>query len=82
VWCINDLQIILDRSETHSESNPYLEYCVNQLIEYFNGTRKEFELNLQPDGTLFQKIVWNELLKIPFGKTKSYSWHSRGVGDT
>ena len=71
-----------DRSATQFESNPYLEYCVNQLIEYFNGTRKEFELNLQPDGTEFQKKVWNELLKIPFGETKSYLWQSKMVGDT
>jgi len=78
---ITSIFFVDDRSETHFESNPYLEYCVNQLTEYFNGTRKEFELTLQPDGTLFQKKVWNELLKIPLGETKSYSWQSRGVGD-
>jgi len=43
-----------------------------QLSEYFAGTRREFQLPLSPEGTPFERAVWNELLKIPFGKTKSY----------
>ncbi len=49
-----------------------LENCVSQLDEYFNGTRKEFSFKLDLQGTVFQKRVWQELLKIPFGKTVSY----------
>lgn len=51
---------------------PCLRSCVLQLEEYFDGARKEFSLKLDLQGTEFQKRVWAELLKIPFGKTVSY----------
>lgn len=44
-----------------------------QLHEYFDGTRKQFELELDFAGTDFQKRVWQALLTIPFGETRSYS---------
>ena len=43
-----------------------------QIDEYFNGNRKIFDLPLDLQGTDFQKRVWAELMKIPFGKTISY----------
>ena len=43
-----------------------------QLKEYFNRQRKEFDLKLEILGTEFQKKVWNELTKIPYGETISY----------
>ncbi len=43
-----------------------------QIGEYFNGTRKEFNLPLNPAGTDFQLKVWEQVKKIPFGKTISY----------
>lgn len=43
-----------------------------QLTEYENGTRKVFELPLHLKGTEFQKQVWNALLEIPYGETRSY----------
>jgi methylated-DNA-[protein]-cysteine S-methyltransferase len=43
-----------------------------QLREYFAGTRFTFDLDLDPDGTGFQKKVWNQLLKVTYGTTKSY----------
>ena len=45
---------------------------VRQLDEYFAGQRKVFDLPILLVGTEFQKSVWNELLKIPFGVTRSY----------
>ncbi|MEX0805181.1 MAG: methylated-DNA--[protein]-cysteine S-methyltransferase [Candidatus Binatia bacterium] len=51
-----------------------------QLFEYFAGTRTQFELPLEPDGTEFQKKVWHSLTRIPFGKTKSYMEIARAVG--
>lgn len=45
---------------------------VLQLEEYFDGKRKEFDIPIKLTGTEFQKKVWNELLKIPYGKTVSY----------
>jgi methylated-DNA-[protein]-cysteine S-methyltransferase len=46
--------------------------CLKQVDEYFKGERREFFLNLQPEGTVFQKSVWRQLEKIPYGKTTSY----------
>jgi len=45
---------------------------VHQLTEYFAGTRFMFDLDIDPDGSGFQKLVWQQLLKVPFGSTKSY----------
>jgi len=58
-----------------------LQNCVTQLDEYFKGTRKEFNLKLNPQGTDFQKRVWNELLEIPFGKSSTYLEQSKHFGD-
>ena len=46
--------------------------AINQLDEYFEGKRTTFSLPLNPKGTPFQKRVWKELIKIPYGKTVSY----------
>ena len=58
-----------------------LEDCVFQLQEYFNGKRKDFDIKLNPEGTDFQKKVWNQLLEIPYGKTLSYLDLSKRLGD-
>lgn len=46
--------------------------CSKQLEEYFRGTRTEFKLPLNLNGTDFQKAVWEQLSFIPFGETRSY----------
>ena len=51
-----------------------------QLFEYFSGKRKTFELEYEFSGTEFQKSVWQELLKIPFGKTKTYGEIAKEIG--
>lgn len=58
-----------------------LEDAVYQLQEYFEGKRTEFSLNLNPQGTDFQKRVWAELENIPYGKTISYLDMSKKLGD-
>jgi len=58
-----------------------LEDTVYQLREYFEGTRENFNLELNPGGTDFQKKVWHTLSKIPFGKTVSYLELSKKLGD-
>ena len=55
--------------------------AVTQLKEYFNGTRTQFELKLAPEGTSFQKRVWDLLMTIPFGKTTSYQQMANDLGD-
>ncbi|MCZ6701788.1 MAG: methylated-DNA--[protein]-cysteine S-methyltransferase, partial [Ignavibacteria bacterium] len=52
-----------------------------QLKEYFDGERKEFNLPLETEGTEFQKKVWAELVKIPFGTTISYKELAVRLGD-
>lgn len=51
-----------------------------QLDEYFAGKRRNFDLALDLRGTDFQKRCWNELLKIPYGETRSYAEIARAVG--
>jgi methylated-DNA-[protein]-cysteine S-methyltransferase len=51
-----------------------------QLQEYFAGTRRTFELPLQPEGTPFQRLVWEELRNIPYGTTISYQELATRVG--
>ena len=51
-----------------------------QLSEYFAGQRKRFELKLNPSGTEFQRQVLDELVKIPYGTTVSYSDIARRIG--
>jgi methylated-DNA-[protein]-cysteine S-methyltransferase len=52
-----------------------------QLAGYFDGTLQEFDVPLKPDGTPFQKCVWSELRKIPFGVTISYGELARRIGN-
>lgn len=73
---------VLNYEEKPSDIIPLeLEDCVIQLQEYFEGSRRSFNLKLNPEGTLFQKQVWSELQKIPFGKTISYLELSKRIGD-
>ena len=61
---------------------PYcLQECVVQLDQYFNGKRDSFNLTVNPKGTAFQKKVWKSLLKIKYGKTRSYLEQSKALGD-
>jgi methylated-DNA-[protein]-cysteine S-methyltransferase len=46
--------------------------AAKQLLEYFEGKRKDFSLPLDPQGTAFQKKVWSALSEIPYGETRSY----------
>ena len=54
---------------------------VLQLEEYFDGRRKEFDIPIKLRGTEFQKKVWNELLKIPYGETVSYKEIAIKIGN-
>lgn len=52
--------------------DPYMLDVFDQLMEYFKGERKKFNLSLEIIGTEFQKKVWNELLNINYGETITY----------
>ena len=58
------------------QEDPYhapLAECARQLADYFEGKRQCFDLPLAPDGTEFQRRVWREIARIPYGETLSYA---------
>jgi methylated-DNA-[protein]-cysteine S-methyltransferase len=71
-----------DEKKYEEETNTHNTLTFNQLDEYFKGKRKKFELEYDMEGTEFQIRVWQALLEIPFGKTKSYMDIAKALGDT
>jgi methylated-DNA-[protein]-cysteine S-methyltransferase len=61
--------------------DPYMFNIFTELKEYFNGERKKFSSPLDVLGTEFQSKVWNELLKIPYGKLKTYKEIATKLGN-
>ena len=62
------------------DATPLLLRARDQLQDYFDGTRTEFDLPLAPHGTAFQRKVWDALCAIPAGQTRSYLDIARQVG--
>ncbi len=73
--------LALDELEGAGAAGAVLALTVQQLREYFEGSRRAFEVPLLPEGTAFQLRVWNELRTIPYGATWSYRDLARAVGD-
>ena len=69
--CLVELEFVNEKTEPKVKTE-CSEKVIKQLREYFNGTRKEFELPLSFHGTEYQEKVWNALLTIPYGETCSY----------
>jgi AraC family transcriptional regulator of adaptative response/methylated-DNA-[protein]-cysteine methyltransferase len=61
--------------------NKHLEDVKIQLKEYFEGERKTFALQLLTPGSSFQKLVWKELMNIPYGSTRSYKEQAEALGN-
>ena len=73
---------VLNSEEKETDIIPVeLEGCVMQLREYFEGSRTQFNLKLNAQGTDFQQRVWDALEQIPHGKTTSYLELSKKLGD-
>lgn len=68
-----------DRSK--KEMPPMLIQCIEQLIQYFNGERRIFDLPINQTGSAFQQETWSLLMMIPFGKTISYIQLAIKTGD-
>ena len=60
-------------------SSPLLQEAISQLTAYFKGDLKHFDLPLRATGTDFQKAVWDLIVKIPYGSTRSYGDLSRDL---
>jgi methylated-DNA-[protein]-cysteine S-methyltransferase len=72
---------ILSEGDVSKTIPAELQEAVSQLGDYFDGKRQDFNFKLNPKGTEFQQRVWQELLKIPFGKTISYLDLSKKLGN-
>lgn len=70
-----------EEDSVRKSSDPVLKKAIRQLDEYFEGKRTDFDLPLMPDGTEFQKRVWDRLLKISFGSTLTYLELAKQLGD-
>jgi methylated-DNA-[protein]-cysteine S-methyltransferase len=68
-------------SQTWKRSASVLDDAIDQLTEYFAGTRTEFTVPLSLDGTEFQRSVWSALLDVGFGKTASYLDIAKAIGN-
>jgi AraC family transcriptional regulator of adaptative response/methylated-DNA-[protein]-cysteine methyltransferase len=68
-------------SQPRDGRSEFTDQLEGELASYFKGELKEFRTRLAPFGTPFEHSVWNELLKIPYGQTRSYGEIARKVGD-
>jgi len=78
---IQAVSVLEENIKTSSEIPECLQDCIKQLEDYFKGKRNNFDLKLNPQGTAFQKKVWEELLNIPFNTTRTYLEQSKALGD-
>lgn len=67
--------------EEERAAQAHLDAAERQLAEYFAGTRREFDLVLDPVGTPFQRLAWDVLRTIPYGHTMSYGAQAAALGD-
>ena len=78
---ISKIHVMNEDIEISTKIPKELKEAVLQLKDYFEGKRTEVSFKINPAGTDFQQKVWQELLKIPFGKTCSYLELSKKLGD-
>lgn len=69
---------VIQNSVSHSD---LLYEAYTQLQEYFAGKRTQFELPIHNEGTAFQRRVWQELRRIPYGETRSYQDLATAIGN-
>ncbi len=69
-------------SASFDPKHPILLETERQLTEYFSIKRTRFDLPLEPNGSIFQKKVWQALREIPFGQTRSYLDLAKAIGSS
>lgn len=74
---ISSIYLLDEEFEATKPETPLLKKAVQQMDEYFAGERKNFDLPIKQQGSDFQQKVWDQLLKIEFGKTISYLQQSK-----
>lgn len=81
---INDnavTRIHFGRRTNRPPQTPLERQIATELTEYFAGTRRHFTFPLKPEGTAFEKRVWQALLRIPYGDTRTYGEIARSIGN-
>lgn len=77
---ISALRFVSHIPKGSNEPTGVLKEAVKQLEEYFSGERKNFDLPLDQDGTVFQQKAWEYLISIPYGETVSYKEEAISIG--
>ena len=72
LWPVEKEGRVRFAEQVEPEDHPVITQTIQQIEEYVAGTRRNFDLPLDPVGTEFQQSVWEALMKIPFGETQSY----------
>lgn len=80
MWDNEDHKRVRLANLVRQDDHPILLKTQQQLQEYFAGQRQQFDVPLDFEGTEFQKKVWQALLSIPFGETRSYKQIAEHVG--
>lgn len=78
---ISEIAFVRGRASDRGPAPDELIPAVRELEEYFRGERRQFTFRLAPVGTAFQKSVWAELEKIPFGGTATYGAIAVALGN-
>jgi methylated-DNA-[protein]-cysteine S-methyltransferase len=78
---ITAVQFVPQAGTASADIPPCIKDCTQQLTEYFAGHRGDFSLLLAPQGTPFQRQVWDKLCQIPFGQTISYRQLAEAMGN-
>ncbi len=79
--CIVAIDYMSDTSVLESRPCLITDMAAAQLNEYFAGRRKKFDFPYKLKGTAFQKKVWQELMRIPYGETRSYKQIAEAIGN-
>lgn len=84
-FCIVELVFIedtqLNQLSISTTTPEIINQCIDELIEYFAGKRKQFNVAINQAGTEFQQKVWKELYEVPFSKILSYGELAKKMGD-
>lgn len=85
LWIAEENNKIVSISFSETQGTQFesklLKEAHSQLCEYFKGERRYFNLPIKLVGTPFQLLVWNELMKIPYGQTVSYKYIAEKIGN-
>lgn len=71
----------IDETRDYGKNTEFTDLVYKEIMEYLNGKRKTFDIKYEINGTEFQKKVWKELTKIPYGETRTYKEIAMSIGN-